>query len=129
MLGSFASSMTAQPTPTVTSVDVDRIVHRDFPADRVPDALALLDEYGSETWQREIHRVRLAALKLATGSIERLRYEIEGAKCDYRDVLAAAEYPGYFTRVSGPGGLPADDEQRIIDADWEQYQDWFTRCT
>jgi hypothetical protein len=68
-----------------------------------------------------------AALKLAAGSIERLRYEMEGAKCDYRDLLAAAEYPGYFKRVPGPGRSPVDEEQRIIDADWKQYQDWFAR--
>ena len=119
--------MTAQPTPTVTSADVERIVRRDFPADRVPEVLAMLDEYGRETWQGEPHRVRVAALKLAAGSIERLRYEIEGAKRDYRDVLAAAEYPGYFRRVPGPGQVPADEEQRIIYADWKQYEDWFTR--
>jgi hypothetical protein len=54
---------------------------------------------------------------------------IEGAKSDYRDVLAAAEYPGYFRQVPGPGPgqVPADEEQRIIDADWKQYHDWFTR--
>ena len=119
--------MTAQPTPTVTSADVERIVRRDFSADRVPEVLSMLDEYGSATWQREAHRVRVTALKLAAGSVERIRSEIEGAKCDYRDILAAAEYPGYFRRVPGPGKLPTDEEQRIIDADWRQYRDWFTR--
>jgi hypothetical protein len=120
----FASDMTSQPTPTVTSADVERIIRRDFPADRVPEVFAMLDEYGRESWHRETHRVRVAALKLAAGSMERLRYEIEGAKCDYRDVLAAAEYPGYFRRVPGPGKLPVEEEQRIIDADWKQYHDW-----
>jgi hypothetical protein len=107
--------------------DVERIVRRDFPADQLPEVLAILDEYGRETWQREAHRVRLAALKLAAGSVERLRYQIEGAKCDYRDVLAPAEYPGYCKRVPRSGGLPSDEERRIIDADWKQYQDWLTR--
>jgi hypothetical protein len=119
--------MTAQPTPKVTGADVERIVRRDYPAERVPEVLAILDEYGRETWQRESHRVRLAALKLATGSVERLHCEIEGAKRDYRDVLAAAEYPGYFRQVPGPGRLPTEEVQQIIDADWKQYQDWFTR--
>jgi hypothetical protein len=119
--------MTAQPTPTVTSVDVERIVRRDFPADRVPEVLSMLSEYGDAAWQREAHRVRVAALKLAAGSVERLRSEIEDAKCDYRDILAAAEYPDYFRRVPGPGKISTDEEQRIIDADWRQYQDWFTR--
>jgi hypothetical protein len=119
--------MSTQPTPTVTNADVERIVRRDFPAARVEEVLAMLEEYGGEEWHREAPRVRLAVLKLAEGRMDRLRYEIEGAKCDYRDVLSAAEYPGYCRRVPGPGKLPKKEEQRIIDADWKQYHDWFTR--
>lgn len=119
--------MTKQPTPNVTSADVERVVRRDFPADRVADVMAMLSEYGVEDWQREADRVRLAALKLAAGSIERLRYEIEGAKADYRDVLGPAEYPGYGKRVGGRKKLPPEEEQRVIDADWKQYQDWLMR--
>jgi hypothetical protein len=117
--------MKAQPAPAVTSADVERIVQRDFGSDHVTEVSAILDEYGRESWHREVHRVRLAALKLAAGSIERLRHELEGAKRDYRDVLAAAEYPGYLTRL--PGRLSEDEERRIIDADWRQYKDWFGR--
>ena len=119
--------MITQPTPTVTSADVERIARRDYPADRVPEVLSMLNEYGTATWQRDPHRVRIAILKLAAGNTERLRYEIEGAKCDYRDILAAAEYPDYIRRVPGPGILSAQEEQRIIDADWKQYQDWLLR--
>jgi hypothetical protein len=120
-------TMTTQPSPTVTAADVERIVRRDFPADRTAEVLAMLDEYGQETWHRESHRVRLAALKLAAGDIKRLRYEIESAKRDYRDVLGPAEYPGYFKRMFRVGELAQDEQQRIIDADWRQYQDWLTR--
>src|SRR5512134_3389788 len=49
-------------------------VRRDFGADRVAEVLATLGEYGAERWQREPHRVRLAVLKLAGGSLARLRY-------------------------------------------------------
>ena len=117
----------SQPTPTVTAVDVERIVRRDFPADHTVEVLAMLDEYGRETWQREPHRVRLAALKLAAGDLKRLRYEIESAKRDYRDVLAPAEYPGYAKLVFRSEELTQDEQQRIIDADWRQYQDWLAR--
>jgi hypothetical protein len=120
-------TMTTQPTPAVTGEDVERIVRRDFPANRTAEVLAMLDEYGKETWQREPHRVRLAALKLAAGDIKRLRYEIEGAKRDYRDVLGPAEYPGYTKRMFRIGELVQDEQQRIIDADWRQYQDWLAR--
>lgn len=115
-----------QPHPDVTGADVERVVRRDFP-ERIAEVLAMLEEYGTEEWQREAHRVRLAVLKLAAGSMERLRYEIEGAKRDYRDVLAPAEYPGYCKRVRPSAKLTPEEEQRIIDADWKQYQQWLTR--
>ena len=58
-----------QPTPNVTAADVERVVRRDFPADRFADVMAMLNEYGTEDWQREADRVRLAVLKLAAGSL------------------------------------------------------------
>lgn len=119
--------MTEQPHPNVSSADVERIVRRDFPAERVEEVLALLDEYGTEDWRREPHRVRLAVLKLAAGNMDRLRYQIEGAKRDYRDVLGPAEYPGYGKRWFRIEELPPDERRRIIDADWQQYQDWLSR--
>lgn len=119
--------MTSQPIPTVTSADVDRIVRRDFPADRVPEVLAVLEEYGHESWHRETYRVRVAVLKLAAGKFKKLRQGIENAKKDYRDVLAYAEYPGYFMHIPGPARPPADEERRVVEADWKQYQEWFSR--
>ena len=119
--------MTRQPAPSVTGADVERIVRRDFPAERVAETLAMLNEYGTESWHREPERVRLAALKLAAGNMEQLRYQIEGAKCDYRDVLAPAEYPGYCTRVDPRREISAEERQKVIDADWKQYRDWLTR--
>jgi hypothetical protein len=111
--------MQTQPIPNVTADDVERIVRRDFPPDRIGEALAILGEFISEN----PYRVRLAALKLAAGKIERLRYEVDRANYDYRDVLVAAEYPGYWKQVPTS---PAE-EQRIIDADWKQYEDWLNR--
>ena len=66
----------------------------------------------------------MAVLKLALGSVERLERSIEAATVDYRDVLSAAEYPEYSQHA--PGLLP-DERQHIIDADWNQYQEWLTR--
>ena len=65
--------MPSQPTPTVTSADVERVVRRDFPADRFTEVLAILAEYGTERWHREPDRVRLAALKLTAGGFVHLR--------------------------------------------------------
>jgi hypothetical protein len=116
-----------QPVPKVSQSDVARIVARDFAADEINAAHEILGRYGIEQWEREIPRVRIAALKLASGSLERLREHIAVAKADYRDVLAAAEYPQRFQSGFHADKLTPDLESAIIAADWDQYQEWFSR--
>jgi hypothetical protein len=74
-------------------------------------------------------RVRAAVLKLAAGDLEKLRALIKTAQSDFRDVLAWAEYPGYFGRAVAvlSGETAPADQQRIIGEDWKQYQDWLRR--
>jgi hypothetical protein len=113
-----------QPTPTVTRSDVERIVRRDFPSEDCATVMALLDDYGAETHERERHRVQMAILKLAAGSVDELLIEIHRAKIDYRDVLALAEYPSY------PRNWKEKDEtrlQKIYRDDWQQYSDWLNK--
>src|SRR5687768_4581170 len=112
----------SQPTPKVTSADVDRVVGRDYPPEQRSEVLATLQRYGNEEWHREVDRVRLAALKLAAGSLTALRSHVEIAQIDYRDVLAAAEYPSYMKRDFHIDELPAEERAKIIDDDWMQYQ-------
>lgn len=119
--------MIVQPVPDVSRADVERIVRRDFSADRVPEVLAVLDQYGGEPWQEERDRVHLAALKLAGGSIDRLRAEIGGGKIDARDLIAAAEYPAATKRWSRGARIPPERAQPIVASDWRQYHDWLTR--
>jgi len=114
----------SQPVPAVTSQDVERIVARDFPAESAPTVAAILTEYGADDAHRDHDRVRLAALKLAAGDIERLRAAIETARRDFRDVLALAEYPEYSRLVRPSAGLSQAERQRIVDADWRQYSEW-----
>ncbi|HEX3625011.1 MAG TPA: hypothetical protein VH280_06225 [Verrucomicrobiae bacterium] len=119
--------MLTQPTPTVTAEDIARIARREFPPENVSEVLAIIDEYGIEKWHREPTRVRLAILKLAEGSIERLRNHVETAKWDFRDVLSWAEYPEYSKAMFHIRQQSETERQRIIDADWSQYQDWLGR--
>lgn len=112
-----------QPHPKVTPADVDRVARRDFHTYDVAEVLGFLELYND----REPLRVRLAILKIAAGNREQLVYWIDAALLDYRDVLAAAEYPDYMRRVPSSGALPPEEEQRIIDSDWKQYQDWFNQ--
>ena len=115
-----------QPVPSVTEEDVERIVRRDYPPEQINQVFTALRDYGQETWHRERYRVQLAILKLAAGDIDALHNHLEMAKRDYRDVLAFAEYPGYFTKVP-PNAKPSDPAHaEVIDADWKQYQQWLT---
>jgi hypothetical protein len=113
-----------QPVPNVSEEDVERVVARDF-GSCAPEARRLLNEYGGETWHREAERVRLAALRIAGGDLEKLRRAIEVAKSDYRDVLMAAEYPEYGKQPRH--NLAAEDVEKVIAEDWKRYSEWFGR--
>lgn len=115
-----------QPVPEVTDADVARIVRRDFSPDLQAEVLAALATYGAKSWHREPVRVRLALLKLANGSPDKLRQNLATADTDYRDVLSYAEYPGYFTRI-GPSDRDPAARQQAIDRDWAQYRRWLER--
>jgi hypothetical protein len=117
-----------QPIPDVTEKDVERIVRRDFPREQYDTVMGVLREYSQGRLPRECSRVHLAALKLAQGHLERLRLHIGRADQDYRDVLAAAEYPEYMRvpafRVSQ---LSRKEQLRIVNSDWNQYAKWLQK--
>jgi hypothetical protein len=113
--------MGTQPIPSVSQDDVKRILRRDYPAEQLPQVMAILDTADNGVWPR----VQLAALKLAAGSLEKLSNLVVGA--DYRDLLSGAEYPGYMKNWDIMDRLPANERQRIIDEDWAQYAEWLYR--
>jgi hypothetical protein len=116
-----------QPVPQVRAADIERVVRREFTAAHVPEALAVLAEYGPATWHREPLRVRLAALKLAEGNLEKLRMAIDRAKRDYRDVLAPAEYPTFIQSSNRRGRSHSQDRQQVYIDDWQQYERWLRK--
>jgi hypothetical protein len=122
-----SSQATSQPIPQVTPDDVERVVCRDFTADEYITVAAMLNEYGTEKWHREPMRVQLAALKVANGSMQKLRACVDSAKRDYRDALTAAEYPAYCKIGFRVRELPEKDRRRIIDEDWRQYEEWLKK--
>lgn len=61
-----------------------------FGEDRAAQVLALLDEYGTKSYEREVDRVKLAILEVSDGKLNRLAYFVRCAKIDYRDVLTGA---------------------------------------
>ena len=117
-----------QPIPDVSVTDVERIVRRDFPKDEFDSALAALGQYADGSLPRECPRVQLAALKLAQGDLQSLRRHIANAERDYRDVLAAAEYPRYMSAgMFRVRELSRKEQQAIADSDWDQYQRWLAK--
>jgi hypothetical protein len=102
------------------------VVEREFEPRDHARVFATLAEYGSDVMEgRAPERVQLAALKLSAGNLAELREHIESAKRDFRDVLLAAEYPAAGAMSwSDFDRLSADMQQRIYDADWEQYARW-----
>jgi len=114
--------MQNQPVPVVSPDDVERIVRRDFGVEEFDVVKEVLNDYGIEKCEGERSRVQLATLRMAHGSLEALRRYVVAAKQDYRDVLAAAEYPEYSTKGFRIRELPKEEQRRIMDADWKQYK-------
>jgi len=81
-----------------------------------------LQRYGNEQHERETARVRVAILKVAGASREQIREWVDVAKRDYRDVLAAAEYPHQLRFKTW---MMADSERNAIATDdLRQYETW-----
>jgi hypothetical protein len=116
-----------QHIPTVDRADVERIVARDFPPALRPQVLQALSAYGTESYQREPHRIHLDILKLAAGDLARVIQETENAGCDYRDTILASEYPNYGRKIFHIDELPQLERDRIIEADKQQYEAWLHR--
>lgn len=69
-------------------------VARTFPLALREVAVRHLYRYGMEPHEKEVDRVRLAAVRLSHGNLDRLERFIDATKKDYRDVLMWAEQEG-----------------------------------
>jgi len=87
----WAAAARSNPNPTRDEV-LDEVA-RVFPDEDPSGVMAVLDEYGSEPYERERERVQRAIVHLSKGDPDRLRKFTRAAKHDYRDVLFWAEYP------------------------------------
>lgn len=76
---------------THTPEEVLALAQAMFGESCLKEVLAVLDVYGTESYEREINRVKLAILQLSEGKTEKLRYWVKTAKVDYRDALAAQQ--------------------------------------
>ena len=101
-------------------------VGEELPFSLEPNPLPAWSHLTPADWQRERDRVQLAALKLANGDFDALREHVDVACSDYRDVLAAAEYPAY-SRRGWRTPFARGERAKIFEADWSQYQTWLQR--
>lgn len=69
--------------------------------------------------------MHLAILKLSFGDLDRLGSWLETAQRDYRDVLAAAEYPEFFELgFAGIDRLTPEAREAVKQRDRQQYTNW-----
>ena len=96
-----------------------------WPEDNRQEIIDLLDQYGVESYEKEVTRVQLAILKLCQGDRSQLQTLVKTAKTDYRDILAWAEYPeelkfGFIELKK----MPAEEVKKIRQRDREQFLQW-----
>jgi hypothetical protein len=84
----FDESKAFRNPMTHTRDDVLAAVRFTFQDRDLATILAVLDLYGTESYEPEKERVQLAIAELSRGSMDELRYLVQCAKTDYRDVLA-----------------------------------------
>jgi hypothetical protein len=114
--------------PHVTEADVVRVVARDFPSRDRDAVFRLLRQCAQEIGPAAGPRTQLAILKLSDGKLEHVPMHAEVAARDYRDVLAAAEYPEWLkVGFTGTDSMPAEEVENLKRRDWEQYAAWLTR--
>lgn len=103
----------------ITRAMVVEKVHALFgPADREA-VLGILADGGDSP------RVQMAILKLAGGSVDEVLKWVIQARTDYRDVLAAAEYPRATRTSSEMRDILAESERdRIRRLDRDDYLAW-----
>lgn len=112
--------------PDPTSVTREMVIKKAgllFPQEDISQIISILDGYGHEAHHREADRVKMAALRLSNGKMERLQAFVETACNDYRDVLTIAEYPcQYRANMTNDTTVPLPEDPETFDS--EQYQAW-----
>ena len=114
-----------QKIPKVSDSDIRRIISRDFRQSKTDTILDILKSYKSQS-EKGRNRIYADILKLSKGDIGLLRKYVKDANTDYRDIISASEYPGY-SKYSFDYEFSEEEEKQIIDADWKQYQEWFSK--
>jgi len=109
-----------QPSAKVTTLQVERLIAREFPKQIDEVTLKFYNVKGDNP--NGINRISAAILKLVNKDLSLLDHYIEMAYADSRDVLSQAEYP----RCSKLG-FDVFDKKRMKSIyldDWFEYSNW-----
>jgi hypothetical protein len=96
-----------------------------FPKEDTAKIMSILDQYGTDSYERERERVQIAILKSSKGEMKDLEEGVKAAKQDYRDVLAWAEYP--LEMKTEAGTLDAQKAKEVREKDRKQYLEWLNK--
>ncbi|MGI8854458.1 MAG: hypothetical protein ACR2JW_01780 [Thermomicrobiales bacterium] len=69
-------------------------VERDFPDQDSAMLMAVLDEYGTGSFEQERERVQWGILELSAGDLKKVPENVAKAKRDFRDIVVWAERHG-----------------------------------
>ena len=72
---------------------VEQAAREAFPNADIEAVMALLNTYGVAPHENERERVQLTIIRICQGDVDRLPYQLEVAKIDYRDILVFANRP------------------------------------
>ena len=112
-----------QHHPDVDERDVERVLLRDYPT---ADHDAIRKRIG-QIEHREKWRIVMACLKAGGGSIPVLNGHLHNAEGWYREIISEAEYPKASKRWNKLRELPEEEQQKVFDEDWRQYEVWLKR--
>ncbi len=100
---------------------LERKLRRLFPTGfALRRATRILERYAPADG-RDPLRVRLDALKLSGGDLAKLAAWIDTAQQDFRDVVAAAEYPA---EMAAPPNMDPREREVLQARDREQFEEW-----
>lgn len=96
---------------------------RMFPDSRSrSDVVQLLSDYGDE--KPEVHRVKLAILKLSGVDVKKIQQGVGGAIEDYEDAIAWAESPRRMKCSIGNRKLRDNECEQLTTEDRKEFENW-----
>jgi len=115
-----------QKVPIITKLDINRIINRDFPPNKLDEIDGILKLYKSDG-DNGGYRIYASIFKLSDGNIMSLKKYVGMANNDFRDIISMAEYPNYSEHAF-EDDLSMEMEKQLITNDWTQYESWLNRA-